>query len=232
MKKWKSKKNFSTPELKRLFFISLVMVCFFHEPQHVLGQRSWTFDIWLGDAYCFNMPLVIEQEGYENIELTAHYRTESFQLPVYYSWKIGTAKDRKGWELELTHLKITLTNNPPEVQHFEISHGYNYLTINRILDLDLMILRFGAGVIVTHPESTIRNMNYNTHQGLFNRGYHISGPGLQIAAEKRIPIFRGFFFSLEVKAAAAIAKVGIAEGHAIVPQAGFHGLFGIGYTFN
>jgi hypothetical protein len=232
MKKRICKSNFSNPGMKRLLFISLVIVCLSYEPQNVLGQRSWTFNISLGDAYCFKMPLVIEQEGYEKIKLTAHYRTESFKLPVYYSWKIGTARDQRGWELELTHLKIILKNNPPEVQEFRVSHGYNYLTINRIWDFDFMLLRLGIGTIVAHPESTVRNMSFDTNQGFLNRGYHFSGGGLQIAAEKRFTIFKGFFFSLEVKAAAAIAKVGVAEGHAIVPQAGFHGLFGFGYTFN
>ena len=42
---------------------------------------------------------------------------------------------------------------------------------------------------------------------------------------------KGLFFSLEAKATVVMAKVGIAEGHAIVPQAGFHGLFGLGYKF-
>jgi hypothetical protein len=217
--------------LKRMLFISVFLVCLFKADQDVLGQRSWTFNFSLGDAYCFKMPLVIEQEGCDKIKFTAHYRTEAFQLPVYYSWKLGTAKDRNGWELELTHLKLYLTNNPPEVQYFSVSHGYNYLTVNRIWETKPVILRIGAGVIVSHPESTVRNMEYETHQGLFNRGYHFSGPGLQIAAEKRFRIFKGFFFSLEIKATAAIAKVGIADGQAVVPQAGFHGLFGFGYTF-
>jgi hypothetical protein len=232
MVSWKCKRNLNKCEMKKLLFFSIVILCLFLENQYVSGQRSWTVNMFMGDAYCFNMPLVIEQEGYEKIELTAHYRTESFKLPVYYSWKVGTAKDRKGWELELTHLKIILTNNPPEVEQFEISHGYNYLTVNRIWNLDLMILRFGLGTIISHPESVVRTLMYNNHQGLLNRGYHISGPGMQIAAEKRIPVFGGFFCSLEIKATAAIAKVGIAEGHAIVPQSGFHGLFGFGYTFD
>jgi hypothetical protein len=198
----------------------------------IYSQRSWTFQISLGDAYCFDMPLTIEQKGYEKIELTAKYRTESFQIPTYYAWKIGTAKENKGWEVELIHLKITLTNNPPEVQHFEISHGYNYLTINRIWDYEKIILRVGGGVIVSHPENMVRDMKYDDKQGFLGKGYHFSGPGLQVAVEKRFFLFGNFFFSLEVKAAAAVAKVGVAEGHAIVPQAGFHGLFGFGYSFN
>jgi hypothetical protein len=225
------KSNFNNPVMKKMYFITSAIVLLLFETHDILGQRSWSFNISLGDAYCFKMPLVIEQEGYEEIKLTAHYKTESFKLPVYYSWKIETVRDKKGWELELTHLKIILSNKPSEVQEFRVSHGYNYLTVNRIWDLDFLIFRFGMGTIVAHPESTVRNMSFDTHQGFLNRGYHFSGLGMQIAAEKRITIYRGFFFSLEVKAAVAWAKVGIAEGYAIVPQAGFHGLFGIGYIF-
>ena len=220
-----------TDEIKKLAVAAILLTGFFHCDQDIFGQRSWAFNFSLGDAYCFSMPLIIKQEGYERIKFTAHYRTEAFQLPVYYSWKIGTSKNRKGWELELTHLKLYLTNNPPEIQYFSVSHGYNYLTINRIWVTDPVILRLGAGVIVSHPESKVRNMEYDTHQGLFNRGYHFSGPGLQITTERRFRILKGLFFSLEAKATVAIAKVGIAEGHAIVPQAGFHGLFGLGYEF-
>jgi hypothetical protein len=201
-------------------------------PYQMQGQRSWTFQLSPGDSYCFDMPLIIEQNGYEKLKFTAHYRTQSFIFPVYYSWKIGTQKDRYGWELELTHLKIYLNNKPPEVQHFAISHGYNYVTVNHIRDFEFIILRVGAGVIISHPENIVRNLEYDTHQGLFNKGYHFSGPGLQIAAEKRFQIVKRLFFSLEVKAAAAIAKVGVANGSAFVPQAGFHGLFGLGYSFN
>jgi len=231
-KKWSKHENFYHNLTRRIASLLIILLCFSFGYKQVFAQRSYTFELFLGDAYCFKMPLVIKQEGYEDIELTAHYRTESFQIPTYYSWKIGMAKDQRGWELELTHLKITLTNNPPEVQHFEISHGYNYLTINRLWELEHIILRFGGGVIVSHPENRVRGLKYNDKQGFLNKGYHLSGPGLQISVEKRIPIFRGFFFSLEVKAAAAIAKVGVAQGHAIVPQAGFHGLFGFGYSFD
>jgi hypothetical protein len=218
--------------IKYLSFLSMLALCFFIKPTSVMGQRSWTFNFSLGDAYCFKMPLTIEQEGNEKVKLTAHYHTESFHMPVYYSWKIGTAKGQRGWELELTHLKIILANRPPEIQEFRVSHGYNYLTVNHIWDLDVLILRFGAGLIVAHPESTVRNLSYDTELGFLKRGYHISGAGLQIAAEKRFYIIKGFFLDLEAKAAAAYARVGVAEGHATVPQAGFHGLFGIGYTFN
>ena len=77
----------------------------------------------------------------------------------------------------------------------------------------------------------MHDLEDDTHQGLFNRGYHFSGPGLRVTVEKRFRVLKGSFFSLEAIAASAIAKVGIAEGHAVVPQTGFHGLFGLGYEF-
>ena len=214
----------------KTFILALVLTCFFSAG--VKGQRTWSFNFSGGDAYCFDMPLTITQEGYEKLRFKAHYYTEAFVFPVYYSWKIGTQKERHGWELELTHLKIYLDNKPVEIQHFAVSHGYNYVTINRIWDFNFMIFRAGAGVIIAHPESIVRNQEYDTQQGLFNRGYHFSGSGIQVSAEKRFPIVKGLVFSLEAKAAAAIARVGISNGNAIVPQAGFHGLFGLGYTFN
>jgi hypothetical protein len=231
MKKSAGKNNLYNMKMKRLLLISLIAICIICQPQALLGQRSWTFNYSLGEAYNLNMPLVIEQQGFEKLKFTAHYNTHAFKMPLYYSLKLGTSRERKGWELELTHNKIFLTNNPPEVQFFRITHGYNYLTINRIWDKDFLILRIGAGMIIAHPENSVRNMSYDTSLGFLNRGYHLSGAGLQLAAEKRFHLFKGLFFSLEVKAAAAIARVGVAEGHAVVPQAGVHGLFGLGYTF-
>jgi hypothetical protein len=231
MLKW-NRRNSADPASGHLFLFSFLIICLLNVNQHVLGQRSWTFQLSMGGAFCINTPLIIDQKGYEKIKINAHYRTESFNMPVYYSWKIGTAGDRKGWELELIHLKVILDNNPPEIQHFEISHGFNYLTINRIWDMDLMILRIGAGVILSNPESIIRNMRFENQKGIMNRGYYFSGPGVQFSAEKRIPVKGGLFFDLEIKAAGALTRVSVAEGHAIVPQAGFHGLFGIGYGFD
>ncbi len=220
------------PSSGRLLLFSFIFICLLNENQHIFGQRSWTLNLSVGGALSLNTPLIIDQEGYEKIKLTAHYRTESFKLPVYYSWKIGTARERKGWELELIHLKLILTNRPPEIQHFEISHGFNYLTINRTWDTDLMILRAGAGVVLSNPENIIRNMRFDNQRGILNKGYYFSGPGVQVSAEKRIHIKGGLFLDLEIKAAGGIVRVGVAEGYAIVTQAGFHGLAGIGYTFN
>lgn len=200
-------------------------------PVRLNGQRSWTAQTSVGQAYCFKTPLVIKQSGYEDIRLKADYRTQCWQFPLYYSWKIGTSNSNHGWEVELTHLKIHLQNNPPEVQSFSVSHGYNITTLNHIWDLNAIILRLGAGVVITHPESVVRDLKINQFEGLFNRGYYLSGASLQIAVEKRIYLAGNFFLSMEGKATTGIAKVLICEGHAIVPHAGLHAQIGLGYSF-
>ena len=201
-------------------------------PGRLGAQRVWSFHTSLGEAYCFKTPLVIKQDGYEDIRLKAQYRTQCWQLPLYYSWKIGTMHDSHGWEIELTHLKIYLKNKPPEVQHFSVSHGYNITTVNRIWDLEKVILRLGAVVVITHPESVVRNLKMKESEGIFNRGYYISGASFQIAAEKRIYLIGNLFFSLEGIVTSGIAKVLICEGNAVVPHIGVHGQFGLGYSFN
>jgi len=217
--------------MKRLLYILPVAVCLFTATRTASGQRSWSFDLHLGDMYCFKMPLTIEQEGYEKLRFSARYRTESFQLPVYYSWKIGTSSEKRGWELELIHMKLILKNNPPEVQYFAMTHGYNNIFVNRKWETDHIIFRTGMGAILSHPENTVRSMTYN-EPGILKRGYHISGPAIQVAAEKRFRIFKGLYFSFEAKVTASVARVGVVEGHAVVNHVGMNGLFGIGYTFD
>ena len=114
--------------------VALVVLINISFVEEVEAQRSWVFNFALGDSYCFRTPLLIRQEGYDNIRIKACYYTDSFSFPVYYSWKIGTSKDKRTFEIELTHLKIYLENKPQEIQHFAISHGYNYFTLNYTRD--------------------------------------------------------------------------------------------------
>ena len=56
------------------------------------AQNSWTLELLGGDAYCFKTPLTIQQSGYEDISLTAKYKTNSFEPPIYYSIRLARWK--------------------------------------------------------------------------------------------------------------------------------------------
>jgi len=152
-------------------------------------------------------------------------------LPVYYSVKIGTAKSGKGWELEMIHLKLYLENNHPEVQQFHISHGFNMLQVNRTWEFDKFKLRTGTGMVIAHPENIVRGMKLEGG-GILNSGYSIAGPCVQVSAGKDIPLRGNLYISIEAKTLAAITKIRIYGGHALVSHAGLHALLGLGYRFN
>jgi hypothetical protein len=114
----------------------------------------------------------------------AEYSTEPFKESPYYAWRIG----KRRWSLELIHHKLYLENKPEDVQHFEVIHGYNLLTANRILKERRFILRLGAGPVIAHPETEVCRKRFSNLEGdLFGtRHFMVAGACGQISAEKRI----------------------------------------------
>lgn len=194
---------------------------------------GWSIEGYMGTAYSIPMRLIIEQPGEETIDYTAHWDTKPLYDAPYYGWRIGRWEEGKAWEFELIHHKIYLTNPTDEIQNFNVSHGYNLLTINRGWSDGPVILRLGAGAVVAHPENEIRNQNFDTHEGLFNRGFYFAGPCVQGSVGKRFPLFAGFFVNLEGKLSAAYARIPVAgDGHATVPNIAAHIVAGIGFETN
>ena len=106
------------------FFALIIQLIIIKDSWCLVEQNRWIIEWLAGDAFCFKTPLTIKQSGYDNIKLTAKYKTNSFKQPIYYSIRFSKWNDKRGWEIELIHLKIELVSRPPEIQKFEISHGY------------------------------------------------------------------------------------------------------------
>ncbi|MDH4027514.1 MAG: hypothetical protein OEU95_01620 [Nitrospirota bacterium] len=191
---------------------------------------EWVFQISTGSAKSFPVPLEIKQHGYEDINITADYETKAWDtFAYYYDLRIGKWKGDSAWEFESLHHKLHLSNRPPEVERFVISHGYNLNTINRAWRINGFIYRLGAGLVMTHPETVVRGGMYDNEGGI--NGFHLSGVTAQAAVEKRFPISDKIFFSLEGKLTASYAGIPVDNGWATVPNAALHGIFGLGYIF-
>ncbi len=224
--------------------IVLLLICLAASPERtarasdtsgITAQKreSVAFEVLGGTAFSFPMPLKLKQEGYDDISFTAHYDTKPFNKHPYYAVRLGRWVDGKAWEVEMVHHKIYLNNNPDDVQHFEISHGYNLVTLNRAWDIDSIIYRVGLGIVVAHPESTVRNKKfYEMDGGLKGDGnYYVAGPTAQVAIQKKLHIWESLFVTGEAKLTASYATVPIADGDAVAPNTAFHILLGIGYDF-
>jgi len=62
---------------------------------------------------------------------------------------------------------LFLENALTEIQNFSITHGYNLFIVNRGWNHKRFILHGGAGMIIAHPETTIRKKRYSEKKGFF-----------------------------------------------------------------
>lgn len=217
--------------MKNIYKIVTGIFLFAGLATQTVGQVKIGLEFLPGDAFVLKTPLTIKQDGFEDIKLNAKYKTHGFNAPLYYSVKLHFTKGNRGWEAELIHLKLMLDNRPPEVEKFNITHGFNCILINRIFKERFFTFRMGAGVVVTHPENTIRGKSLNEDQALFNNGYYFSGPIIQFGINKRLYILKFLYFNLEAKLTGAYTRVPVVDGHANVSHLGVHGLFGFGISF-
>lgn len=212
--------------MRKLIFIVFALSILFTTSQ---AQPIWSFELNGGEVYNIPMPLTIRQNGYPELKLTARYFTEPLTLPVYWDMRLGRWKNNKSWEFEVIHHKLYLENTTPEVQKFNISHGFNMLMVNRGFDNRIVRYRVGAGIVLTHPESKIRGKEFGNTIDDWDMGYYISGPVVNLSISKPIRLSDRLFVNAEAKTTFAYGSVQVAEGHADVFNLAFHLLLGIGY---
>jgi|WetSurMetagenome_2_1015567.scaffolds.fasta_scaffold195293_1 hypothetical protein len=193
------------------------------------AQGGWYLNFSSGFDYVPPMPIIIRQQGYQPISFWAKYGTAPLKSPIYYSTRVGFKSKKKGWEAELNHLKIYMGNRPAEIQGFSVSHGYNQIFISRVKALKKFDIKTGAGLVIAHPENTIRNLKLDEKSGVFFGGYHISGIALKYGLARNLYISDRFYFMVEASTTAAYAIIPVVNGRAHVPVVAFHLQVGPGY---
>jgi len=211
--------------LRSLFFILFALIA----PSN--AQQKWTFELCGMLPYNLSLPLTIRQTNQPDITLTAQYSSEPFITPFCWVWRIGHWTDHQSWELQAIHHKLYLDNKPPEVGSFSITHGLNLVTVNRAWSADGYVVRAGAGVVLAHPESTVRGKPFREDEGIFGMGYYMTGPALIAGAGRQFRLTGGLFLTLEAMAAASYADVPINDGEAHLYNVVFQLDFGLGHSF-
>lgn len=191
-----------------------------------VAAQGWSAELFAGTAKSLLLPLHIEQPGEPPLHFQARYSTRPWTGAPYYAYRIGY----QNWEAELVHHKLYLENPPPEVQHFEVSHGYNLAMFNYALPASGFTIRFGLGLVIAHPEGKIRGRAVGPVRSLLGGGYHISGISIQLAVARELEISSHWFITPEAKLTVAWARVPLAGGgQAEIPNLALHMLTGIGY---
>ena len=199
-------------------------------------KSEWSFEAHGGFPLNIPLPLTVQQTGYPAIKFNAQFNSEPFNSPIFWVGRFNKWKNSKAWEFELMHQKLFLKNKPPEIQYFNMSHGYNQLIVSRAFKFKIIkkqefIFKGGAGIVLAHAENSVRNKELNQHQSFFNLGYYFGGPTINIALAKQLPLNNRFYLNAETKFNTSYARIPIVDGNAKVWHAAFEFIFGVGYCF-
>ncbi len=220
-----------TPASHRLIFSAIILTVWCLLPGYT-AAATWNLDLFLGTALNFNSNLKITQRGEEDLEFTARWRTDAFQQPVY--WVLRTAywtSATRGWALDLCHNKLVLDDPPSEVNAYSHTHGYNLLTIQRLWVIDGNLVLLAAGVVVSHPESTIRGLRFPETGGDLGGGYHLAGPVVGAGLGRRFSLTGPLQAVLEGRFTLSHATTPVANGESSFTSASFHFLVGLSLGF-
>ena len=205
------------------------------------SKDGWELAFYLGTSLSRNETLTIKQDGYPDITLNdVEFETRPFDSPPYYGIRLGRWRTGHAWEVEHIHQKIYVEDLPDEVQHFEITDGYNLFLFNSAWQLQKhkLITRLGIGPVIAHPQITVRGMsNHQSGGGAIpmiwdtDSGYQWAGAAAQIGLEKEFKINQNWLFSIEGKLSQAYAEIDIAGGSVSVPNTAVHLVGGVKYDF-
>jgi hypothetical protein len=198
-------------------------------PGRLPGEDRFRAELFGGSAWSVPSTLRIDQSGEERLAFRAHWDTRPFHDAPYYAARVALWSGRHGWELQLLHHKIYLDDPPPEIDSFQVSHGWNLLSIQRASRGRSFEWRVGAGAVIAHAEGRVRGRDVETDGGLFEGGYHLSGAGVLAGAGKSFPISHRFFAKVEAQATYSRVRVPIHMGRARTSNVAFHALFGFGF---
>lgn len=186
---------------------------------------EWRLEASTGTAHNFTTPLTVRQPGLPDFAMDARYDTKPFTGSPYYSARLGWWKGTSGWEVQFLHHKLYLANPSAEISHLEISHGYNMVTLNRAWEVRGLVLRGGAGLVYTFPETTVRGRQRPV------LGYDLSGFTAAAGLGGRWPRTTRLSLSGEMKLTLTWATIPVFEGEADVPNRALHFLAGLAYRF-
>lgn len=193
---------------------------------------EWRAELALGGSHSFGSTLRLEQAGFPALELEAGWASRSFEAPLYYAARVSRWQGAHAWSLRFVHHKVYLEQPTPEVERFSVSHGHNLLTLERGFVVSGFELWAGLGLVIAHPESTVRGRTRPENQGgPWGGGYFVTGPSLAVAAARRVPSDSRFGVVLEGRLTWARARVPVADGEASVPNTAVHGLLGLELRF-
>ena len=210
----------------------LLLAVVIGNPGVLFSQQSWTVELHAGIEKSARMPLTIYQEGFPVIRIDkADYESRALKFPLYYDLRISKWWNREAVQLEVIHHKFFLKNTTTEVEHFEMTHGFNAITINYGRLLNQFVVNAGAGSVLLHAENTVRDLSLPSSTGFDAKRYRLTGLILQSGIGRRLNLNQKLFVNVEFKTAWGFVHAPIVLGYARANVLIFQLVVGPGYKF-
>ena len=193
-------------------------------------EERFALGFFLGASKSLDTRFELTQSGYPTIEFTGSYESRSFDPPLYWAARFSWLRALSAWELQIVHNKVHLVDPPPEIQSFEVSHGFNLLTANYAFRSPHVDVRFGAGIVFAHPESVVRGYTWSG-EAQPKWGYVVTGPAFLAGAGRAFRVAGRFAVVPEAMLSVSRARVPVPMGDASFWDVAFHLLLGAQATF-
>ncbi|MDH5608905.1 MAG: hypothetical protein OEY56_05460 [Cyclobacteriaceae bacterium] len=165
----------------------------------------------IGVPYTFPARLSFRQAGLHDFSHQARFAAEPFVPPWYWDAYAAWRGPQGEYGARLTHHKVLLVNFTPDVPRFQVTHGFNMLSVFARKDLKWAEVIVGTGVIIGHPETRIRGLE-NTRVGIFDGGYFVTGPAFDVGLGRRYFVAPWFFLHAEARTSWSYVRFPIGGG--------------------
>ena len=184
---------------------------------------------YMGASKSANNTLFFKFQDQDDLTYNARYDNKSFSDSHWWMAKLERWKNKKSVSIELIHHKIYLKNTNDIINNFSISDGYNLLYFNRGKQINNHILRYGAGIVIAHPDITITGRDRFKTKGI--KGLFLSGLSIKTDHEYILYKHKTAVITLQTKLTASYAKIPISTNkneYVIAPDYAIH--ISIGYV--
>ena len=188
-----------------------------------------TDNVGVGNIKIWWNERLIAEKSY-GLDQTSGLVTKTVHFPFGTGGNIEKFKaectDQSGNKVSQSPVRVTiLKDNPPTIEHFEVTHGFNILTAGYMRRSRPVHWRVGAGVTLPNTFATVRGELSDVHD------YAVAGPAFLAGAGSELALTRRLFLAAEAQFIAAWATVDVARGEARVASLAVHVLFGAGFVF-
>jgi Outer membrane protein beta-barrel domain len=172
-----------------LFEAGLVVITLTAVP--TMASADWLIAGYIGASHTASSTLRVRPDASAPFDLSGiEFRSESWQSPIYYGYRIGWRREQSalGIEAEFTHAKtIAVETRSATLTQFAQSHGLNFVLGNvtyqsraRCGGRCVLVGRAGGGITIPHVEATYVGTSVSSYQ--FGGPAFQGGVGLEVVA--------------------------------------------------